>query len=717
MSCEILVSLLLLLVGASSGSNATRSFTIDYDNDRFVRDGKPFRYVSGSFHYFRVPSAYWKDRLLKMRAAGLNAVQTYVAWNVHEEDEGKFNFAGNADLEEFLRLSNEVGLVVILRAGPYICGEWESGGFPGWLSKNPHIKLRSSDPNYLSAVDTYMAQLLPRVRPLLYENGGPVIMVQVENEYGSFPTCDKKYLEHLEQLFRGYLGSSAILFTTDGPSTGLLRCGTLDSLFSTVDFGPGTNVNSAFNAMRLYQQHGPLVNSEYYTGWLDHWGGSHAHRSDESVAATLDEILHVGASVNMYMFEGGTNFAFMNGANYGGHKTASQPTSYDYNAPLSEAGDPRSKLTAIRNVISKYYNVSGPVPPALPKFAYGDVKFTQAVYLLDALDQLTPGGPVTSYYPLTMEQLGQNYGFVLYRGITHESISQPADEIVVELSYLHDRATVLLNREHVVTVEGMIDEPVSFDVYFGHKTLDFLVENTGRINYGALIGDRKGIVGNVTYEVKTMTNWSMWSIPLKNVSELPLVPLTSPTMEIPKFFQGTFQVPANMTPEDTFLSLHGWNKGQAFINDFNLGRYWPVAGPQKTLYVPATVLKPHPQLNVLVILELIESPCGNDLSQCKATLVDTPDIGATPSKSHFSSKSPSHIPTQQHSTQHHSTQHHSTQHHSTQHHSTQQPETTVVSVAVAAIVVATIVICLQKRKASFRSYRNVNSGDIVCDED
>jgi beta-galactosidase len=278
---------------------STRSFTIDYDNNRFLKDGKAFRYISGSFHYFRVPREYWKDRLMKMKAAGLNAVQTYVAWNVHEEEQGKFNFEGNADIEEFFKLAQEVGLYVILRAGPYICAEWESGGFPGWLSRDPTIQLRSFDEKYLLPVYNYMRQLLPRVKPFLYEFGGPIIMVQVENEYGSFPACDKLYLTYLEMLFRNILGPNVILFTVDGAGVGYLKCGTTDSLYSTVDFGPGTNVSVAFSAMRHYQPNGPLVNSEYYTGWLDHWGGGHANVSDTAVTDTLNEILQLNASVNM----------------------------------------------------------------------------------------------------------------------------------------------------------------------------------------------------------------------------------------------------------------------------------------------------------------------------------------------------------------------------------------------------------------------------------
>ncbi|XP_065844297.1 beta-galactosidase-like [Oscarella lobularis] len=618
------IALLLALVGLAAA--ADRSFTIDYKNDCFLKDGKPFRYISGGIHYFRVPRPYWQDRLKKIRAAGLNAVQTYVAWNVHEPVQGQFNFEGDADLAAFLKAAQDADLLVILRAGPYICAEWESGGFPGWLSKDPSIRFRSSDPKYLGPVDSYMAKLLPIVKPLLYENGGPVISVQVENEYGSFPACDKEYLQHLEDLFRKYLGPSVVLFTTDGDSISLLKCGTLPSLYSTVDFGPGGDPMSHFLSMRAYEPHGPLVNSEYYAGWLDHWGGHHAHVDASTVAQYLDEILKLNASVNMYMFEGGTNFGFMNGAT-----ASSDVTSYDYDAPLTEAGNITPKYQQIREVVGKYNGPLSPlIPSSAPVYDPFDIMLTQSAYILDALSVLAPSGPTNSTYPLRMEQLNQSYGFVLYRGVTHESLlrdKKVGDEIVVQLTYLKDRATVLLHRENIVTVQGSIDKTVSFDVYFGHKTLDFLVENTGRINYGSRVGDPKGIVGNVTYEMRTMTNWQMWSIPLNNVTGIPFQNLTAPTMEVPSFFRGTFQLPANVPPPDTYLKLDGWNKGQAFINGFNLGRYWPVMGPQVTLYVPGIHLLPHPQQNELILFELIKSPCGSDLNSCKVSFVDQPILG------------------------------------------------------------------------------------------
>ncbi|XP_075772229.1 LOW QUALITY PROTEIN: beta-galactosidase-like [Pelodiscus sinensis] len=288
--------LLLLLLEAGAGAP---SFQVDYANNCFRKDGAPFRYVSGSIHYARVPRPAWRDRLRKMYMSGLNAVQVYVPWNYHEPLPGVYDFSGDRDLGSFLELTAELGLLVILRPGPYICAEWEMGGLPAWLLWKPDIVLRSSDPDYLRAVDSWLGVLLPRVRPHLYQNGGNIISVQVENEYGSYAACDYDYLRHLLATFRARLGPDVLLFTTDGNSPAELRCGTLQGLYATVDFGPGPNMTAAFAPQRLYEPQGPLVNSEYYTGWLDYWGEAHAGTDPARVARGLQDMLQLGASVNM----------------------------------------------------------------------------------------------------------------------------------------------------------------------------------------------------------------------------------------------------------------------------------------------------------------------------------------------------------------------------------------------------------------------------------
>nr|XP_032818995.1 beta-galactosidase-like isoform X3 [Petromyzon marinus] len=398
--------LLLLLLCLSPKASCAQSFGIDRARDCFVKDGEPFRYIAGSLHYSRVPRVYWKDRLLKMYTTGLNAVQTYVPWNYHESKPGVFEFSGEKDLEEFIRTVNETGLLLILRPGPYICAEWDMGGLPAWLIQKRGIVLRSSDKEYLKAVDSWMSVLLPKVKPWLYQNGGPIITIQVENEYGSFG-CDMEYMRHLTEVFRSKLGRDVVLFTTDEPSLHSQSCGSLQDLYSTIDFGIETNITQAFEMQRKFEPNGPLVNSEFYTGWLDYWGYAHSTRDSSLVASALDQMLSLGASVNMYMFEGGTNFGYWSGGDFN-VSFLPVPTSYDYDAPLSEAGDPTEKLYIIRDVIRKYADIpAGPMPPPTPKYAYGYVHMTPYKNLTELLDILAPYGPVKSKHPLSFEEMNQ----------------------------------------------------------------------------------------------------------------------------------------------------------------------------------------------------------------------------------------------------------------------------------------------------------------------
>ena len=619
----------------------SKSFTIDFENDCFLKDGEPFRYISGSFHYFRVPRFYWKDRLMKMKAGGLNAVQTYIAWNIHEPVQGKYNFEGDADLVSFIELANSVGLLVIIRAGPFICAEWDFGGFPAWLLKDPSIALRSSkDKRYLDAVDSWMSVVLPKLKPLLYANGGPIIAVQVENEYGSFFVCDHGYMTHLEQLFREHLGNDVILFTVDSDWQFLFACGTISSLYATVDFGPDVDPASAFAVMRKFTPKGPLVNSEFYTGWIDHWGEKHETKPASVVAKSLDKILSMNASVNFYMYEGGTNFGFMSGANLNLILYKPMPTSYDYDAPLTEAGDTGTKFHILRETIAKHEKIPKiPIPANTTKFAYGKVQMTRLSTFFNAVSKLSaPHGPVNSTFPLTMEQIGQNYGFVLYRTEIPKTFSQT--NVTLEFSSLvRDRAIVFVGRVRQAT---LFRRPGQKNVHLHIGTilqLDILVENTGRINAGPWMVDPKGIVGNVTIDGTLLVNWQMYPIDLNNVvSEQFRLAKMSPFHQdheihtglpgasntfIPTFYHG--EIPHGNGSFDTFLQLPGWNKGQLFVNGFNLGRYWPVVGPQKTLFVPANVLSLNRNLIRIVVLELDGSPCEH-LENCFVKFVAAPSI-------------------------------------------------------------------------------------------
>ncbi|KAK3752223.1 hypothetical protein QZH41_002758 [Actinostola sp. cb2023] len=534
--------------------------------------------------------------------------------------QGKYTFEGNADLLEFLKLAQSLDLLVILRAGPYICAEWDFGGLPAWLLKNTSITIRNSkDQQYMSAVESWMGVLLPKIAPQLYENGGPIITVQVENEYGIYIHCDHDYMSQLEGIFRSHLGDNVILFTTDPSLAYVLKCGTLPSLFTTVDFGPGTDPAGAFKVLRQFQKNGPLVNSEFYTGWLDNWGQPHQTKEPAVVAQYLDKILALNASVNMYMFEGGTNFGFWNSGIQNNYQYQSVPTSYDYDAPLSEAGDPTPKYFALQKVIGKYVTMPGiPVPPATPKYPYGKVQMRKYSTLLEALTKLTPLGPVKSPYPLTMEQLGQNSGFVLYRSQIPDNFKQSTPMLEIK-ELVRDRAIVYVGNIRQRTFNRTVDQSISSVIIGEFLQLDILVENMGHICAGSHMVDPKGIIGNVTIDGVPILNWEMYPLDLDSVvhqaSKLKKLPKTKPNglmdYELsPTFFVGEIPaVPFGDTGIDTFLRLDWWSKGVAFINGVNVGRYWPTAGPQQTLYIPANVMSPNQQTSSLVILELDDAPC------------------------------------------------------------------------------------------------------------
>ncbi|KAG0725488.1 Beta-galactosidase [Chionoecetes opilio] len=656
-----------------------RSFSIDYDNNQFLKDGEPFRYVSGSIHYFRTLPSEWRDRLKKMRMAGFNALETYVEWSSHEPEQGTYDFSGINDLPSFLTIAQEEDLVVILRLGPFADAERDMGGLPTGCSQEPRLRLGArpcectrvrgqgggcqcwwwwlvsvlvvgwchaggggcvSAGAYLKYVDAWFGDaLLPKVKPLLYENGGPVIMMQVANEYGSYPDCDFAYTSHLRDLVRAGVGEGTVLFTTDGNGVGFLKCGKIPEVYATVDFGSGTDVAKSFDTMRLFEPRGPLVNSEYYPGWLDHWGAPHSTVKAEAVAKTLDEMLALNASVNMYMFHGGTSFGFTAGSNMNGAFQAC-PTSYDYDAPLSEAGDPTDKYWIVRNVTAKYLPLPpGKVPPASPKHGYGKVSLAPLGSVFHMLETVQK---VTSKWPLTFEALLVPNGLVVYQTVLPFRIADPAR---LTLNDLHDRGYVFVDAEFA----GMVSrEQDMYDLAISarpNQTLTIVVESQGRICFGPHINDFKGITANVSLSGHILENWTMAPLPLTNAKRLDRA-LTrlrrwAASMHLPPhrlqgtdkggmtFFTGHFQIPTNSShPMDTFLRLDGWSKGLAWVNNFCLGRYWPEVGPQVTLYVPRGVLQPGN--NTLVLLEQEAAPCLTPDS-CYVTLQDTHVIdGPTP---------------------------------------------------------------------------------------
>ncbi|KAL1814359.1 hypothetical protein ACET3Z_016933 [Daucus carota] len=638
----------------------TRKFEIA--DDMFWKDGKPFRIIGGDLHYFRVLPEYWEDRLLRAKALGLNAIQTYVPWNLHEPRQGQLVFEGIADLVAFLQLCQKLDFVVMLRAGPYICGEWDLGGFPAWLlSIEPAVRLRSSDPAFLHLVDNWWGILLPKMAPLLYSNGGPIVMVQIENEFGSYGD-DKSYLHHLVKLARSHLGEEITLYTTDGGSRETLQKGTIrgDAVYSAVDFTTGDDPWPIFELQKEFNAPGksPPLSAEFYTGWLTHWGENIAHTDAKSTAAALGKILEKNGSAVLYMAHGGTNFGFYNGANTGEGESDYKPdlTSYDYDAPISEFGDvDNAKFKALRRVIEKYSAVSlPPLPRNNKKTGYGNFRLQRTAFLFDMLNKTDHADILKSDDPVSMEVFGEMFGLVLYAS---EYIHK-GKKSILSVPKVHDRAQVFVscstkNKQARPKYAGTIERWSNQAIRLPNLSctspikLLILVENMGRVNYGPYMFDRKGILSSVYLDGEPIHKWKMLSVPFQKIPEVkkmnPILKDALPDnikisshkklkinldsiSKQPAFYVGSFAVGE---VHDSFISFTGWGKGIAFVNGFNIGRYWPTKGPQCNLYVPAPVL--HRGQNIVVILEL-ESP-NPDLV---LSSVDDPDFtcGTKSSKVH-----------------------------------------------------------------------------------
>ena len=583
---------------------------LDITDDGFHLDGQPFRILSGGLHYFRVHPEQWADRLHKARLMGLNTVDTYVPWNLHAPRPDVFSLDGILDLPRFLELAAAEGLHVLLRPGPYICAEWEGGGLPSWLLADPTMELRTTHPGFLAAVDDYLDRLLPAVLPYLATRGGPVLAVQLENEYGAFGE-DTTYLTRLAQALVKR-GVDVPLFTSDQP--GDLARGGLDGVLRTVNFGSG--VARGLDALRAQQPAGPLMCTEFWNGWFDRWGGKHVVRAPADAARALDELLTAGASVNFYMFHGGTNFGFTNGANDKGNYRATV-TSYDYDAPLDEAGDATPKYEAFRSVIARHTSTPAePVPARSPKFALAGIELTEQAPLF--ADPAALGTAVDGDHPLTMEELGQSFGFVLYT-----TRLQTPGPTRLAVGAVRDRAQVFLDGQPVGVLERENHEhTLTFTVPPGGAELRVLVENQGRVNYGVALHDRKGLIGPVTLNGEAVEHWSSLPLPLEDLSAFTFTfvgtdtPVPAPVPG-PVLHRGTFHADESA---DSHLHLDGWTKGNAWINGFNLGRYWS-RGPQRSLYVPAPVLRPG--ANEIVLLELHGST-GRTVD-----LREVPDLGPT----------------------------------------------------------------------------------------
>lgn len=424
---------------------------------QFELDGKPFQIISGEMHYARIPRAYWRARLRMARAMGLNTISTYVFWNVHEPEPGRYDFTGENDVAEFLREAQQEGLHVILRPGPYVCAEWEWGGFPAWLLKNHDIVVRSADPAYMAAVTAWMHRLGRELAPLQAGNGGPIIAVQVENEYGSFDE-DHAYMEQMHRLLLESGFTRSLLYTADGPAQ--VPKGSLPDLPVAINFGTG-DAKAAFEQLKKLRPDGPFMSGEYWDGWFDHWGERHHTISVKQTADELEWMLKQGYSVNLYMFHGGTSFGWMNGAN-DSRGAGYQPdvTSYDYDVPLSESGQPTAKYAGLRKVITE---VTGVTPPPVPAAPSSQVIAPFALPQSASLWAELPSAREADR-PLAMEDVGQSYGYILYR------TTVPLDTHGrLELQGLHDYERIFVNGNDIGALDRRHPEPLSITAHKGDR--------------------------------------------------------------------------------------------------------------------------------------------------------------------------------------------------------------------------------------------------------
>lgn len=579
---------------------------LEIKNKKFYMDSKPFDIYSGAMHYFRTVPEYWEDRLTKLKAAGFNTVETYVCWNLHEKKPGEFDFSGILDIEKYLEIAQKVGLYAIVRPGPYICAEWDFGGLPAWLLKDKNMQIRCMYPDYLKCVERFYKELLARLVPHLESHGGNIIAMQVENEYGSYGN-DKDYLRYVEKLTRD-CGIDCLLFTSDGNTNNMISGGSLPDIYKVLNFG--SRSRTAFNVLKGFENDGPNMCGEFWCGWFDHWRDKHHTRNSLEIVNEIKGFIDNGASFNMYMFHGGTNFGFTAGANHNqGHGYEPTVTSYDYCAMLTEWGDYTPAYHAVRKLLCEKQGIEPPELPESPKLqSIGKVELTETASLFENLDNIGEKHHVP--VPEGMEYFGQNFGLIYYE----TTLKGKYNASPMYVKNVHDFADVYFDGEKktsidrtLYSVEGKTtlkdvifkkkkgeSSPFLMPALSGERKIGVLVDTMGRVNYGENMLDRKGI-SDIYLGIQRLMNYDVWTLPLDNLDKLKYS--SSVKKEEPVFLKGSFKTDSKA---DCFVHLDGFNRGCVYINGFNLGRFWKV-GPQKSLYIPGTLLKDENEIIVFNI--------------------------------------------------------------------------------------------------------------------
>lgn len=598
-----LIFLLLLSSCSSKGK-------FEVGNKTFLLNGKPFVVKAAELHYPRIPKEYWEHRIQTVKSLGMNTVCLYVFWNYHEPEEGKYDFTEQKDIAAFCRLAQQHGLYVIVRPGPYVCAEWEMGGLPWWLLKKQDIKLREQDPYFIERTRLFMKEVGKQLAELQISKGGNIIMVQVENEYGAFGV-DKAYVSEIRDIVKEAGFTGVPLFLCDWNSN--FENNALDDLLWTINFGTGANIDDQFKRLIELRPNTPLMCSEFWSGWFDHWGAKHETRSASELVDGMKAMLDRNISFSLYMTHGGTSFGHWAGANYPNFSPTC--TSYDYDAPIGESGNITPKYHEVRNLHKKYLpqgEILPDIPDSIPTIAIPSFELTETALLFDNLPQAKVSENIKP-----MEFFNQGWGNILYR--THLQASD--QEQILTITEIHDWAQVFIDGEKIATLSRLKGEGVvKLPPMKNGGRLDILVEAMGRMNFDKGIYDWKGITEKVEIEGKQgkqeLKNWQVYNIPLDyEFAKIKSYKTNKKTDGQPAYFKGTFTLDK---VGDTFLSMLNWTKGLVWVNGYAIGRFWEI-GPQQTLYMPGCWLKKGQ--NEIVILDLA-SPVKAEIEGLRKPILD-----------------------------------------------------------------------------------------------